>query len=426
MNILIISTILGGIAAVWFFGEKINSWLHKACKVLPQHFENKWKRRGRKLFQCLSNSAYLEWQQEVLEILYEGLEIATVYGHRYPAAIIRPSLGWKYPFGNLCKLTEVNLPMLQVSKEQKAYVKMLGRSLKWPMMKGFALQRIHIDNEGHGGEIETVTTTFLQNVITTHILEWELYKLYNKNHPNPSDLGEKGILNHLPRRTQYHNNRKGQLAILEPTSAYPLISLQAIVVFYDTKISSNPTWRIVTTRRSDEVVVKPGFFQFQPAGGFEVYGTEKDDDAYLVEQGFNLTAALFREYAEEIFDAKELQVKPDGRDSDSAVFSHPSVRELTTLINNGRASIDYLGIVVDLAVLRHELSFLIVINDKEFCNNPLLGSWEAKNIVAVPPRNLRTFLSKGVLHGSSAALLQLAMESKRLRDIGISRELIQS
>jgi hypothetical protein len=67
---------------------------------------------------------------------------------------------------------------------------------------------------------------------------------------------------------------------------------------------------------------------------------------------------------------------------------------------------------------------LIVIDDATFCNNQLLGSWEAKSINAVLPKELKSYLSGGILHGSSAALLQLAIENKRLQDLGISADLL--
>jgi len=392
-------------------------------RITFQHYsETKWDRQGRDLFHGLSTPAYLEWQQEILETLYCGLEIATVYGRRYPAAIIRPSLRWQYPFSGLCELTEVELPKIQISKKQKAYIKMLGRSLKWPHMKGFALRRIRLDDQSRADVIDVVTTNFLQNVITTHFLEWELYKFYNENRLKLKDLDQAKILEHLSRRAIYHNGRPGRLAVLEPVSAYPLIGLQALVVFRDTRTSSNPIWRIITAKRSNEVVVRPGFFQFQPAGGFEVYGTEDDDDDYLVSEGFDLTAALFREFSEELFDAKHLQVKPDSRDP-SSVLSDPHIQQLLALIDIRKAFVDYLGVVIDLAILKHDLSFMILIADENFCRNPFLGSWEAKNILGIPPQELRSVLSQGMLSGNSAALLQLAMESERLRELGISKDL---
>jgi hypothetical protein len=85
--------------------------------------------------------------------------------------------------------------------------------------------------------------------------------------------------------------------------------------------------------------------------------------------------------------------------------------------------VDYLGVTVDLQLLRPELSFLIVIADGEFCRKPFLASWEAKNLVGIAPHSLRAVLDGGTLHSSSAGLLQLAIESERLRDLGVSDEL---
>ena len=378
-----------------------------------------WENRGRQLFKNLSKPDYLKWQQEILEKLYKGLEIATVYERRYPAAILRPSSGFDFPYATLCKLMDVKLRKVQINKKQRKYLKMLGSSLKWPEMKGFALKRLQLDANGNVKLIEAITSNFRQNVVTTHILEWELLKMYEKR----LTADNFNLHKDLPFRANYHNGREGQLAILEPFSAYPLISLQAMVVYKNYKNSVAPNWQIVIAKRSTEVIVKPGFLQFQPAGGFEVYGEESDEDELLVTQGFDLKTAMFREFAEELFDAKYLQHRPDGRDPQS-VLSDPNIQKLLSLIKSKKAFMDYLGVVVDLSVLRHELSFLIVIDDKSFCQDPLLGSWEAKNVLSVPPRELQSFISRGTLHSSSAALLQLAIESQRLIELGISKELM--
>lgn len=166
----------------------------------------------------------------------------------------------------------------------------------------------------------------------------------------------------------------------------------------------------------------PGYFQFQPAGGFEVYGSETDDDPYLVRQGFNVLHSLLREYAEELFDARHLQVRPDSRDP-SSILAEPCVRDLLILVDKEKAFIDYLGIVIDLVTLRYELSFLILIEDESFCRSPLLGSWEAINLSCNSPRELQSVLSDGLLHGDSAALLELASENERLKILGISQHL---
>ncbi len=391
-----------------------------------RRWNSRWERRGRVFFHNLCRPSYLEWQQATLESLYgASMEIASVYGRKYPAAIIKPSIDWQYPFTNLCSLTDVTMPHLIADKEQTNYIRMLGLSLKWPRMKGFAVHRIECDASGRAGKIEVRATNFYQNVITCHILEWELYSRYRKLKTNRNQRSiPLASLHDLPRRDKYHNGRPADLALLEPVSAYPLVSVQAMVVFRDCRSVTVPVWRVVLAKRSEDVIVKPGYYQFQPAGGFEIYGTEASEEvnAFLLRQGCNVMMALFREYAEELFDAKHLQVRPDSRDP-SSVLSDPNVIKLSDLIARDKAHIDYLGISIDLSLLRHELSFLIVIEDDEWSKSPLLGSWEAKNIFVPCVSELRDVLAGGILHGSSAALLKLAIGNERLRSLGISADL---
>ncbi len=403
----------------------VASLLVLCAMISRRRWQTRWERRGTALFKGLSQPSYLAWQQATLESLYGGLlEIATVFGRRYPAAIMRPTAGWQYPFANLCTLTSTSLPKTEVDKQQADYIQMIGRSLKWPKMRGFALRRVERDAEGQVGRLEIGITTFYHNVITCHILEWELYRDYQRlsSRRDPHVLA--GALSDLPRRAKYHNGRSADVALLEPAFAYPLISVQAMVVFRDARSVNVPVWRVVLARRSEDVIVKPGYFQFQPAGGFEVYGTEACDDVteFELRQGCNVTMALFREYAEELFDAKHLQVRTDGRDPRS-VLADPNVMRLTDLLQRGAAYVDYLGVCIDLSLLRHELSFLILIDDDDWTRNALLGSWEARNIFTPIVSELRQVLAGGVLHGSSAALLQLAMESERLRALGIAAEM---
>ena len=146
-------------------------------------------------------------------------------------------------------------------------------------------------------------------------------------------------------------------------------------------------------------------------------------DAITLSGDIEADMALFREFAAEIFAPRHLQARPVSRDATS-VWSDPNIQYLTGLIDAGKAFVDYLGVVVDLQLLRHELSFLIVIADDEFCRKPFLASWEAKNVVGIAPRGLRAVLASGTLHASSAGLLQLAIESERLRELGVSDELV--
>ncbi len=381
----------------------------------------KWERKAQELSQGLISREYLLWQQQILEILYPDLEIVSVDGKRYPAAILRHERSVDYPFEGLCVLRDLRLPEVVPTKTQKQYVKLLGNTLHAPRMKGFALQMIHYNPDGRTQSFDTITTNQYQNLVTSHILEWELYQLFkSQNGYIPASPDE--ILAKLPYRAQYHDGRFGSSAIAEPHNAYPLLSVQAIVIYQDTRGVGQPVWRVVLAKRSQDVIVKPGFFQFQPAGGFEVFGSEDDDADFLVRQGFDVGDALLREYAEELFDVTEFRLNPQGRDPRS-IRSHQIVRQLVEAVRKNTAWIEFVGTIVDLTVLRHELSFVILIQDNFFCNSELLGSWEAKNMTSPQAENLREILSGGVLHGGSAGLLQLAVGSKRVKELGLGQAL---
>ncbi len=375
----------------------------------------RWERQGNRAFGELGSAAFCEWQQNLLEEIYRGSEIVNVYGKNYPAAIIRPAAEHLFPFPALCELTEVRLAHFHLTSDQKVFLRMLGASLKWPDMKGYALSRIRIDDNGKVTCVEAVASNFRQNLVTAHILEWELVQFFRKN----IAFSHTKIETFLPHRSSYHAGRAGSSAILEPSNAFPLLSVQAIVFIKDHHMPHGPQWRVVIKQRSDKVVVRPGYLQFPPAGGFEVYGAEDDESESLLKQGFDVCAALFREYAEELYNVTDLQHRPDGRDPLSAVYSEPHVRELVALIAKGTAHLDFLGIVVDLAMLRHELSFLLVIDDPAFSRDAIRSNWEAKNMYQVLPRDLKDEIARGTLHGSSAGILQLALESERLRKLQV-------
>ena len=381
--------------------------------------------RGQEMFRGLSTPEYLAWQQALLEKLYSGLEIASVFGRRYPTAILRPAAEQSYPFPGLCSLEERSLQELVLDPEQELYLEMLGRSLRWPQMKGFALKEIVVSRDGLERMLRVVArvSNFEQNVATSHILEWELYRLYESHRIASGSDPRDDLLRKLPRWQRYHGERSEGAGVLKPNDAFPLLSVQAMVVFRDTS-QHEPTWRVVLAKRSAHVVLKPGLFQFQPAGGFEVHDAEGDAADAAIEANFDPLVALLREYAEELFDVTE-QPPSDTRDALS-VLRHPSVVWLLGAIADGRAFIEYLGVAIDLPVLRHELSFLIVVEDPSFvAQNPIRGSWETRQVSCPTLQELAPTIAGGTLHGSSAALLQLALDNARFRELGL-HELLPS
>lgn len=380
-------------------------------------WRSKYKQKKRNLFiQKMNSPAYMEWSQHVLRKIYTGLEFVSVYDKDYPAVIFRPGKEFSYPFDDLCHLTSTEIAHIDLSARQKEYLRFLGDTVKRPGMRGFATREIVLDAQGCVAAVLARATTYQQNLVTAHVLEWELFKRYNDNQQITD-----GILSELALRSAYHGGKPPLGAVLKPSDAYPLISVQALVIFKDYRDPSHVNWKAIVAQRSDNVAIKPGLWQIHPAGGFEVFGHENDDLDLQLEQGFDVRTALLREYAEEIHRVQEFSFC-DGRESGS-ILSEPHVAHLLQLIHTNNASIDFLGIVTDLTILRHELSFLIVIDDPEYSRYETSGSSEARSIFRLSMAQLRTTFSTHQVHSSSAGLLQLANASDRLISLGISAEL---
>jgi hypothetical protein len=365
----------------------------------------------------MNDPDYIEWSREVLRTIYAGSEFVSIYQKNYPAVIFRPGKDFSYPFSDLCYLESTEIDDLRLNSVQSEYLRFLRDTVKRPKMRGFSAKEIVLDAAGLVIAIDARATTYQHNIVTAHILEWELFKRYKKNKEISED-----ILSELALRSVYHGGNSPNEAILKPSNAYPLISVQALVIYKDYKSPIDVKWKAIVAQRGKNVAIKPELWQIHPAGGFEVYGDQDDDLDLHLTQGFDVSMALLREYAEEIYRAEELDFRSDGRDSGS-VLSEPHVEHLVRLIHANKASIDFLGVITDLTVLRHELSFLIVIDDPEYSKYPILGSSEATNIFSMTMAELKNTFSNQKIHSSSAGLLQLAIESDRLALLGISEEL---
>ncbi|WP_024873593.1 hypothetical protein [Tolumonas lignilytica] len=392
---------------IFKFVSKLISWLKTKKDTKNRELRYKTNKK-------MNNSDYLKWQLSFFKKTYSKSEFVTLYNREYPATIIRSSREIIYPFNDLCHLLSSNVIYFPFDKHQKKYLKFLGGSVKRPKMKGFATDELILDANGKVKNILAKTITYEQNLVTSHILEFELYKYYEKNNKK-----EINIEKDLKYRTKYHGNKHPSLAILKPSDACPLISVQALIIYKDYKEPENISWKAIIAQRQKNVAVKPDIWQIQPAGGFEIFGDESDDNKILIEQGFDIKNAVLREYAEELYNIEEFSFCNDGRDSNS-ILTENHVSTVLNLISKNKASFEFLGIITDLSVLRHEASFLIVIDDRDYSLQPIIGSSESIKISSVSMMQLKEIFSNQAVHSSSAGLLQLAIECETLREMGIS------
>lgn len=358
----------------------------------------------------MTSDDYQKWQLDFFESTYSESEFVNLYGRKYPATLIRSDNSHKYPFKSLCTLSQEKFSEVNLDKQQKKYLDFLGDSVKRPKMKGFSLKEIILNEDGSINNIIARISNYEQNLVTSHILEIELYEAYKKN-KNKGSIQER-----LRYRNNYHGLNSPSKAILLPNNSYPLISVQGLVIYKDYSDPENQEWKAVIAQRRENVSIKPGLWQFQPAGGFEIFGSENDTNEALVSNQFDIKNALLRELAEELYDVKEFEFCFDGRDSRS-ILSEKHISLITTLIAQQKASIEFLGIVTDLTVLRHEASFLIIIDDEKYSEYPILGSSESTNIESLKINNLKDIFSTEKVHASSAGLLQLAKESEKLKEL---------
>jgi hypothetical protein len=192
---------------------------------------------------------------------------------------------------------------------------------------------------------------------------------------------------------------------------YPLISVQALVVIKGRR----DDWTALVMQRSQDVAAAAGFWQFPPAGGFEILGSE-DEDAFVVRRQFDLRQALIREFLEEVYGDDDLT---SAADVNPELVGSPGYRLVMDAIEDGQLTIHLLGVVTDLVSLRPEFSFLIVIDDPDLRKREYqteTGNWarwlrrssEAKRIFEFSIPEVQEHLtSSGPWNPSSAGLFKL-------------------
>ena len=315
------------------------------------------------------------WQTAFLYSLYApsaaalrwdstGMFFPSVKGQRYPVVCFEAALNIE-PFTHsqlapgLCTRHAQELPKLVVDPEasipswacdvslRRRYFELLSyaqRVSRWNM-RGFALSSLRLDDAFRVTGFDARICTYGENCLTSHVLGYDMLDSWMRNRPGQLQLPRPGL------EAVLHTNGEEFL---------PLISVQAIVAYRD----DENEWRVLTMERSGDLASASGFWQFPPAGGFEIFGTEIEDEDY-VRQQFDIRMALMREFMEEIFGDVEMACEaPKGGNSEQE--GAEGYRKLLKALRSDQACIHFLGVVTELVSMRPEFSFLIVLNDIEY------------------------------------------------------------
>jgi len=234
------------------------------------------------------------------------------------------------------------------SDTQRRYFELLvaSQSVRRWNMRGFALQSLELDERGRVIGSTSTLSTYGENCLTSHVLGYELMTHF---------VGEEECVR--PELQYCEQAKEKSLCFSIEQGFYPLISVQALVVIKGRR----DDWTALVMQRSQDVAAAAGFWQFPPAGGFEILGSE-DEDAFVVRRQFDLRQALIREFLEEVYGDDDLT---SAADVNPELVGSPGYRLVMDAIEDGQLTIHLLGVVTDLVSLRPEFSFLIVIDDPD-------------------------------------------------------------
>lgn len=394
-------------------------------------FENINKIRD-DFWKTLQSQEYKNFETTVMERYY-GTRFFTKINHRDFAVFCVPGRPASQvqsikDFDYICDSKGSELSDFDICDHQKytqnkwyaEYSSILEGKIRYPNRPGYMLDEIFLDTEGYLEKIRVHVGTFAENVYSTHILEYELYKAFCDYFQK--DLSDAYTWNQLQDsltiRNKMHedvfSDRNGYIeermfrSLLKGINRDSLLSVQMMVII---KSKRTHKYEVKIVQRSSNVVIKPGIYQCIPSGGFEILN-DSDDNIYddlELEENFSPGCAIFREYLEELFNIPEFEGGGTGS-VEERLLKDPRIIEIETMLAKGTAEFQFLGSVIDLAGLRHELSFVLVISDEGYSETQFLANEECKK-GAVHSIPLQDFENKdsiwNMLHGPSAAMWHL-------------------
>ncbi|MBU9723518.1 MULTISPECIES: hypothetical protein [Bacillaceae] len=394
-------------------------------KPLFQYFRgmNKDQRYNREreiFYKTASTEKFADWQNKVLIKIYDDLEMVKLFGKSHLAVVHRVAHHIGYPLsGTMEKIAVLKNPQVKEStldKYQSKYYKVMKANIKKPNLVGFELDEYKLNDKQEILGFSANACTYKQTVTTSHILEYELYRLYKRNKSIVKKSGNE-ILKKLHYRSKIHEGQTNSEVVLKGQNRHSLLSVQMIIFCWDEK---KQTYRVPIIKRSEEVAIKPNYWHIVPAGGFEIFEKEETTNKGIIEDNFDVELTLYRELLEEVFNGRDYESNDEGEVND-IIHKHPVIEELDSYLKNQEAHLEFLGNVTDMMSLRQELSFLLVIDNSYFIKKNFKVNFEGVDFQLVKANKLIQMLEDELLYPSSAGLLALAKESKLIKE----RELLQ-
>ena len=281
----------------------------------------------------------------------------------------------------------------------KGYKWFTARSMRDGNHIGFVLDHLELDDNKKIKKIHLAVGDYKLNLLTSHILTYEMYKAYEKlqkEGQDPNNVTLETLWPMLPFRHYIHHvngddvsgsDRNIDNVLFSGMGRYALLSVQCLVMLCTDVHNNIPEYKTFLLKRSDstrDVSTKLGCFQFPPSGGFDLYDKENFRDMDTIKDNCSLYLALMREYFEEIFNDRSF-AKADKTNALGAfdrIRKDERARKIEEMFENelderSRARAGFkpgtkqayfttVGANIDLIDLRLSVNFLLVVNDIQY------------------------------------------------------------
>lgn len=325
----------------------------------------------------LRDKDYYDWHNAVLKELYPNSEFVKINGITYPCTIM------PYATVDIHGMESENEQSRSCWRNLCDELKILWLKMKYTFLLGFSVREPELPGYGFSSYDKNCRVIrykkghYFKNVMTSNILEYELYRAYLKEKKNGKD-NAKNILDRLPLRKKIHSllpeESDGYVyPMYSGNGRFSLMSVQ-LIIFYKS-VKDNCYKFLVRERSKKDVASKNGFFQFIPAGGYELSENSKsktDEEKY--KEGIDPETVCKKEFLEELFNFTAFQ----------GLYRSESSLAMKDLIDSNpyikyTKDLKPIGISFDFETLRHNLSYALIIDDNGEFERNVVGNLTFNN-----------------------------------------------
>jgi len=383
------------------------------------------------------------WQNMLLEKYYGKEFFTEIFGLSYPVYTFEgvdlkynlDKSSNRYTFGELCNNKELitnkkrDTEITEITKLHKTYENLMtfGKEpkIKYPKMIGFMLDKLVFDENKRVSSFTAWVASYMDTAISSHILEYECYLMYKKfgkrykaREELTDDVFASKVKPEMKLRNAVHKGKEIEEVLSTGCNRASMLSVQLIIIMKD---HEDKQYKVLVIRRSEDVSLRPGYYQFVPAGGFEGFAEYSENlDRIVIDGYFDVGLAIFREYLEELCGQNEFEDGIDIGESRRRIKNDEAVQKIIEMIEAGTAHLEFLGSEVQLDILRNDLSFVLRIDDEKYSENEFKSNHEgdkSHRVQRYPIKDIEKTLDVEKLNPPSAGLFYLLTKNHLYKEI---------